>query len=83
MPGHSAGISSRGTTKNTVTQVLGWLHRNSSITASPKILSNIVERVLLSAFEAKPNRFKGKMPQPPALPMAVWINKPKSEDGRV
>ena len=32
--------------------------------------------VLAKAYEKHPNRFKGRMPKPPALPQAVWINKP-------
>ena len=32
--------------------------------------------VLSEAYKKHPNRFKGKMPKPPALPRAVWINKP-------
>jgi putative transposase len=32
--------------------------------------------VLAEAYEKHPKRFKGKMPKPPALPEAVWINKP-------
>jgi len=32
--------------------------------------------VLESAFAAHPQRFKGRMPKPPALPTEVWINKP-------
>jgi len=32
--------------------------------------------VLAEAFGNHPNRFKGKMPKPPALPQSVWINKP-------
>jgi putative transposase len=32
--------------------------------------------VLAEAFKKHPNRFKGNMPKPPALPQAVWINKP-------
>ena len=32
--------------------------------------------VLAKAYEKHPNRFKGSMPKPPALPQAVWINKP-------
>jgi len=35
--------------------------------------------ILKNAFEKNPNRFKGKIPQPPALPEAAWINKPKQE----
>ncbi len=34
--------------------------------------------VLQAAFEKNPQRFKGKIPQPPELPTAVWINKPES-----
>lgn len=33
--------------------------------------------VLLDAFAAHPERFVNSVPQPPALPLAVWINKPK------
>ena len=32
--------------------------------------------VLAEAYERHPNRFKGRMPKHPALPQAVWINKP-------
>ncbi len=31
------------------------------------------------AFLANPNRFKGRAPQPPRLPTAVWINPPEQE----
>ena len=37
-------------------------------------------KVLLGAFEKNPQRFKGKVPKPHALPKAAWINKPKSEE---
>lgn len=33
--------------------------------------------VLLTAYEAHPERFVRKIPVPPSLPAAVWINKPK------
>ena len=33
--------------------------------------------VLLDAFAAHPERFVNNVPQPQALPQAVWINKPK------
>lgn len=39
--------------------------------------------VLRAAFQKNPQRFKGKIPQPPELPTAVWINKPESENIRV
>jgi putative transposase len=35
--------------------------------------------VLASAFETHPERFVRGRPQPPSLPEAVWINKPKVE----
>ncbi len=36
-------------------------------------------QTLDAAFAAHPKRFKGKAPQPPKLPTAVWINPPKQE----
>lgn len=41
------------------------------------------QQVLKQAFEANPSRFKGKIPRPPALPTAAWINKPSSDAVRV
>ena len=38
------------------------------------------EKVLKTAFERHPNRFKGKAPKPMALPKAVWINKPSPNE---
>jgi len=38
------------------------------------------EKVLKAAFEKHPNRFKGKVPNPMALPKAVWINKPSPNE---
>ena len=32
---------------------------------------------LKAAFAAHPARFKGRLPQPPTLPVAAWINPPK------
>jgi putative transposase len=34
--------------------------------------------ILRAAFKKNPNRFKGKIPQPPKLPKAAWINPPSS-----
>lgn len=44
--------------------------------------------VLASAYQAHPERFVRGVPQPPQVPQAVWINKPKdsrsdSEDSRI
>jgi putative transposase len=36
------------------------------------------EAVLRKAFEATPERFVRGVPTPPALPQAVWINKPRT-----
>ena len=36
-------------------------------------------RTLQCAFAAQPLRFKGRLPTPPALPTAAWINPPKKE----
>ena len=38
------------------------------------------QAVLTEAFIKNPKRFKGKMPKPMALPEAVWINKPLSNN---
>jgi putative transposase len=32
-----------------------------------------------AAFAAHPNRFKGRLPKPPELPTAVWINPPPTD----
>jgi len=37
------------------------------------------QRVLLTAYAAHPERFVRKMPEPPVLPHAVWINPPKKQ----
>lgn len=37
-------------------------------------------RTLQLAHDAQPLRFKGRLPQPPALPTADWINPPKQGD---
>jgi putative transposase len=34
-------------------------------------------KVLQSAYQSRPNRFVRKVPLPPHLPVAAWINKPK------
>jgi putative transposase len=37
------------------------------------------QAVLAAAYEKHPERFKGKLPHPTAMPEAVWINKPLPE----
>jgi putative transposase len=39
-------------------------------------------QVLKTAFLEHPNRFKGNVPKPLALPKAAWINKPSTDDIR-
>jgi putative transposase len=46
----------------------------------------VVERrrnILLRAYQAHPERFVRKMPQPPAVPEAVWINPPENIERRI
>jgi putative transposase len=38
------------------------------------------QRVLQAAYAATPERFVRRPPRPPALPTAVWINKPPTEE---
>ena len=38
-------------------------------------------RVLATAYRAHPERFPHGIPTPGALPLAVWINKPKEHRG--
>jgi len=38
------------------------------------------QRVLTTAYTATPERFVRRPPTPPALPTAVWINKPDSQE---
>ena len=37
------------------------------------------QATLAAAYAAHPERFVNKVPSPPALPVAVWINKPKED----
>ena len=37
-------------------------------------------RVLDAAYAATPERFVHRPPRPPALPTAVWINKPEDQE---
>lgn len=42
-------------------------------------LREIRARTLLRAYELNPERFPNGPPEPPELPQAVWINRPKTE----
>jgi putative transposase len=37
-------------------------------------------RVLAAAYAATPERFVRRVPQPPTLPTAAWINKPDTKE---
>jgi len=43
-----------------------------------EVYANRVQ-VLKTAFGLNPNRFRGNIPKPPALPKAAWINKPQTD----
>ena len=43
-----------------------------------EVYANRVQ-VLKTAFGLNPNRFKGNIPRPTALPKAAWINKPQTD----
>jgi len=78
MRGRIARSSSVGTTRRTVIPVSQMqpdtVHygRSAALTAQRGITLN-------AAFAAHPARFKGIAPQPPTVPLAVWINPPKKE----
>lgn len=64
-------------------------HRHSGIAMlTPEVLhygdaDQVINRrseTLAAAFEAHPQRFKGKLPIPKAPPKEVWINPPKPEE---
>lgn len=67
------------------------IHRHSGIGyMTPEVVhyggaAHITQRrqfTLLDAFAAHPERFVNKVPQPPAVPLAVWINKPEETRGK-
>ena len=43
-------------------------------------LRDVRQAALDAAFQAQPNRFKGRRPKPTALPTAAWINPPTSPE---
>ena len=56
--------------------------RAGPLWAVPAVLEHR-SNVLQAAFKNNPNRFKNKIPKPPSLPEAAWINRPSSDDVRV
>lgn len=43
-----------------------------------EVVTDARQRVLQAAYETHPERFVRKRPEPPAIPMAAWINKPQT-----
>jgi putative transposase len=41
-----------------------------------EVVTNARQQVLQAAYAAHPERFVNKLPQPPLIPTAAWINKP-------
>jgi putative transposase len=72
-------------------QFFGWYnhdHRHVGIALMAPVAVHYGEAAALTvqraatlkaAFAANPTRFKGRVPQPPALPTAAWINPPNKE----
>ena len=55
---------------------IGFMTPHSVHYGQAPALRVIRQATLDAAFMACPERFKGRRPQPPALPTAVWINPP-------
>ena len=58
---------------------IGYMTPHSVHHGQAEQLRMVRQTALDAAFRATPNRFKGRRPQPPALPTAAWINPPLSE----
>lgn len=58
---------------------IGYMTPNSVHYGQAQALFATRQAAFDAAFAAHPNRFKGKSPQPPALPIAAWINPPTKE----
>ena len=58
---------------------IGYMTPHSVHHGQAEQLRTVRQAVLDEAFHATPNRFKGRRPQPLALPTAAWINPPPPE----
>ncbi|MDI6765146.1 MAG: IS3 family transposase [Thermodesulfobacteriota bacterium] len=56
---------------------IGLLTPQSVHYGQAETIFKVRQKVLLSAYEAHPERFVRKIPAPPRLPEAAWINPPK------
>jgi len=87
-PGFPARFGSFEDAKSFCTSFFAWYnreHHHSGLALltpedvhygrAEQVLTQRAE-VLQAAYEAHPNRFKGRLPKPGSLPEAVWINPP-------
>ncbi len=58
---------------------IGYMTPHSVHYGQAEQLRGVRQAALDDAFRATPNRFKGRRPQPHALPTTAWINPPPSE----
>jgi putative transposase len=58
---------------------VGYMTPHSIHHGQAERLRSVRQAVLDEAFHATPNRFKGRRPEPHALPTAGWINPPPQE----
>ena len=58
---------------------IGYMTPHSVHHGQAEQLRSVRQAALDDAFRATPNRFKGRRPEPHALPTAVWINPPPQE----
>ncbi len=59
---------------------LGWLTPWNVHYGHAELRLSERKLVLRQAFEATPERFVRGVPTPPALPNAVWINRPRAQE---
>jgi putative transposase len=59
---------------------LGHMTPHSVHHGKAERLCGVRQATLDDAFHATPNRFKGRRPEPHALPTAVWINPPPPQN---
>ena len=74
--GASAVASSAGTTRSTAIRASACTRQPMSDYGRAEVVRQ-KRAELTDAYAAHPERFVRKLPEPPALPTAVWINEPK------
>ena len=78
-PTPTAAASSVGTTTTTVIRASGFHTPADVHYGRAEAIRDRRGVVLLDAYAEHPERFVRKIPTPPALPVAAWINQPKEE----